>query len=251
MFLLESPAPTRYDLHFHLGQIPVRVHPLFWLMALLLGGSLGNPLYLLLWVNIVFVSMLVHELGHAFVMRWYGYSPAIVLHVFGGLTTAKQNVSEGRGRQLPLALGLAEQILIPLSGPLGGFLLAGLIMLTVVLVGGQALLLPGLGGVPWPYAFLSTRVPLVNEAIQMALWVNLFWGGINLMPVYPLDGGQVARQLWLRLDPIAGLRHSLWLSLVFAVLLAAAGLFLLRSGYFFLLFGLLAFQSGQSLRRVR
>ncbi len=73
MFSFEPPR-TAYDLHFQIAGIPVRVHPLFWLATLILGSNSwsgdGNVdpdagMKLLIWVGVMFVSILVHELGHS------------------------------------------------------------------------------------------------------------------------------------------------------------------------------------------
>ncbi len=80
------------------------------------------------------------------------------------------------------------------------------------------------------------------------LWVNIFWGFVNLMPVYPLDGGNVARYILVQTDPLNGVNTSLWISVVTGGILAIVGLLFLRSTYMALLFGLLAFQSYQALQ---
>src|SRR5512143_986284 len=109
MFLFQAPAPTRYDLRFTLGGIPIRVHPLFWIIALLFGLADSNLVHLVLWIVIVFVSILIHELGHALVMRLYGQPCFIVLHAAGGLT-----VPEDRwwgNRRANVLLGPRQEIL--------------------------------------------------------------------------------------------------------------------------------------------
>jgi len=80
------------------------------------------------------------------------------------------------------------------------------------------------------------------------LSVNIFWGLINLVPVFPLDGGNVARYALLQFDPRDGVRKSLWISVVAGGLVAVLGLVYFRSIYMAFLFGFLAFQSYQSLR---
>ena len=68
--LFTEPNRTPYDLRFNLFGIPVRVHPLFWLVAAILGaGSDPDPIELLLWIGTVFVSILIHEMGHALAAR--------------------------------------------------------------------------------------------------------------------------------------------------------------------------------------
>jgi membrane-associated protease RseP (regulator of RpoE activity) len=83
----------------------------------------------------------------------------------------------------------------------------------------------------------------------MMLWVNVFWGLVNLVPVYPLDGGSVTRNVLIQADPIDGVRKSLWISVIAGGLVALAALIFLRSIFMALLFGLLAFQSYQALQR--
>ena len=60
-------------LRFRLGPFPVTVYPSFLVAAALLGyvSSASIP-RLLLWIGVVFVSVLVHELGHALVGRVFG-----------------------------------------------------------------------------------------------------------------------------------------------------------------------------------
>jgi len=241
MFPIDLPPPTRYDWYFAIGRIPVRVHPWFWLMTILLGASLRDPVYILIWVIVVFVSILVHELGHALVMQWYGRPASIVLHLLGGTTVAEPGlVSLGRTLTPPRPI---QEILIPFAGPLAGFLLAGLVLLGARLAGGQIRFLPAFAGIPWPYVILPAHSPLPATTIDMVLWVNLFWGLINLMPVYPLDGGVIAHHILLQRDPQQGMRRFLGLSFVTAVVVALAGLLLLHSTYLCVFFGLLAFQS--------
>jgi stage IV sporulation protein FB len=72
---------------FHIGPIPVRIELPFFLVTLLLGYTGGHGAMLLLgWTAAVFISIMVHELGHAVVGRLYGSPTSIVLHGMGGLT---------------------------------------------------------------------------------------------------------------------------------------------------------------------
>ena len=247
MFLFQPPPPTRYDLRFSIAGIPVRVHPLFWLIALLLGSS-ADLIQLLIWVFVVFVSILVHELGHALAMRRYGQPSRIILHFAGGLTVPEP-VSWGSG-WANVSLRPNQEIFISLAGPGAGFLLAALVVVAVIISGGSIITNWLFGVIPLPVAALMPiggRV--ISLLVTMLLWVNVFWGLINLLPVYPLDGGNVSRYLLLQADPIDGVRKSLWISVIAGGLVAIAGLLILRSIYMALLFGLLAFQSYQSLQR--
>jgi len=247
MFLFQPPPPTRYDLRFSIAGIPVRVHPLFWLIALLLGSS-ADLIQLLIWVFVVFVSILVHELGHALAMRRYGQPSQIILHFAGGLTVPEP-VSWGSG-WANVSMRPNQEIFISLAGPGAGFLLAALVVVGATISGGSIVTNWLFGVIPLPVAALMPiggRV--LSLLLTMLLWVNVFWGLINLLPVYPLDGGNVSRYLLLQADPIDGVRKSLWISVIAGGLVAIAGLLILRSIYMALLFGLLAFQSYQSLQR--
>jgi len=84
--------------------------------------------------------------------------------------------------------------------------------------------------------------------VILLLSVNIFWGLVNLVPVYPLDGGNVARYALMQYDPYGGVRKSLWVSVISGVIVALIGLVFLRSIYMALLFGFLAYQSYQSLQ---
>ena len=56
--------------------------------------------------------------------------------------------------------------------------------------------------------------------------INLFWGFLNLLPIWPLDGGQVSRDLLDWIIPGRGVRIALGLSLVTAGVLAVNALYL-------------------------
>lgn len=247
MLLFQVPPPTRYDLRFNLAWFPVRVHPLFWLIAVLLGYSSGNLLQILIWVLVVFISILVHELGHALAFRRYGLSSQIILHFAGGLTVPESTLWGSRWANV--ALGPNQNIFISLAGPGAGFLLAALVIAGVVLAGGSIITTRLLGFIPFPgFAVLPFGGNLLSMFVTAMLWVNIFWGFINLLPVHPLDGGNVARNALIQVDPANGVRKSLWVSVITGVLIALAAFFFLRSLYMALLFGFLAFQSYQSLQ---
>ena len=245
MSFFQPTLASRYDLRFSIAGIPVRVHPLFWLIALLLGSS-GGLLQIVIWIFVVFISIVIHELGHALAFRWYGLRSQILLHFSGGLTIPE--VSPWGSGYASVAIGPVQQILISLAGPGAGFLLAGLIIVGVQLLGGSVANNYLFGLLPLP---TSATLPFggftMSIFLTMMLWVNVFWGLINLLPIYPLDGGQVARNVLLMYDPIGGVRKSLWLSVIAGGLMALAGFVLFRSMYTALLFGILAFQSYQAL----
>jgi stage IV sporulation protein FB len=246
MTLFEPPPLSRYDLRFVLAGIPTRVHPLFWVMAILFGYSSGNLIYLIIWIVCVFVSILFHELGHALMMRRFGQPSHVVLYLGGGLTVPEPTWWGIGGANIALRMG--QDVLISLAGPGTGFLLAGLILVGIVAAGGSIVMTAFLGILPLPMAILPAGGAILNWAVMAMLWINVFWGLINLMPVLPLDGGNITRRLLIGADPRDGGRKSLWISCTAGVIVAVSGLILLGSIFISLFFGFLAFQSYQSLQ---
>lgn len=246
MFLTQTLPPTRFDLHFSVLGIHVRVHPLFWLIALLLGSS-SDLLFIPIWIFVVFISILAHELGHALAFRRYGVDSHIVLHMMGGLTIPEA-APWGTG-YASVSPGPKQEIVISLAGPFAGFLLAVLVIAGVIFTGGSIGFSLLLGIIPIPQlTALSFGGTILRLFVVMMLWVNVFWGLINLLPVYPMDGGQVARNVFIQYDPMNGIRKSIWLSVITGATLALVGFFALGSPYMAVLFGLMAFQSYQSLQ---
>jgi Zn-dependent protease len=243
MFLFQSPPPTQFDLNFSIVGIPIRVHPMFWLLAALLGFGSGQ---VLIWVFVVFFSIVIHEIGHALAFRFHGQDSHIVLHYMGGLTIP-ESIRWGNDRA-NVTLSPNQQIFISLAGPFAGFIFAALVIGAVIIAGGSITISFLFGFIPIPQlASLPIGTDTIRIFIIMLLWVNVFWGLINLLPVFPLDGGQVARNVLIQFDPFDGARKSIWLSVITGGLVALAALLLLNSIYMALLFGLLAFQSYQSL----
>jgi len=236
MFLGEPP-PTQADLHFRLFGIPVRVHPFFWVVALLLGmgGRKADPLITLIWVVVVFVSIVVHELGHAFVQRYYGGRPWITLYSFGGLASCDDCDRSPRA-----------QILISLAGPFAGFFFAGFVVsLLVALQRFEGFELDWI-----PVVWTPFESPPLEIGLRILMFVNIAWGALNLLPIYPLDGGRIARELFTLGNPRAGIIQSLQLSVGAAILVAVYAL--TRQLFFMcIMFGFLAYGSFQTLREYR
>ncbi|MFH1920540.1 MAG: site-2 protease family protein [Planctomycetota bacterium] len=244
--ILGEPPRSQWDLQFALFGIPVRVHPFFWVVALVLGFNASPQLIdLVVWVAAVFVAILVHELGHAMVMRAYGFSPSITLYGMGGLASYGQG--QAHGSRGPDTFG---QILISAAGPGAGFVLAGAIVGLLVAIGVEVGVFL-IGGF-LPYVIVGTvgSAPLTHF-IQYVLFVCTFWGFINLLPVYPLDGGHIARELLLRANPHAGIAQSLMLSVITGIGVAVISLVSLGDIYIAILFGFLAYSSYAALQAYR
>ncbi len=209
-------------------------------------GGTTNLTALLIWVAVVFISILIHELGHAFAMRYYGKGSYIVLYQGGG-ATVPDSVWWG-SKWASVSLGTKQESIISLAGPFAGFLFAGLIAAGVLLAGGTVPITWLLGFIPLPLTAFLPANGLVGSVASTFLWVNVFWGLINLLPVFPLDGGNVARNIFVQYDPWNGVRKAIWLSAITGTVIALTGFFIWGSIYIALLFGFLAFQSYQSLQ---
>jgi len=125
------------------------------------------------WVMIVFVSVLVHEFGHALTARWFGASVEVELNGLGGLT--RWGVPEG---ELPPG----RRALVSAAGSASGFVL---------------------GGLAWGiwHLFGPFGNDVVDRGITLLIYVNFFWGLLNWLPIRPLDGGHLMVSLLAKLAP--------------------------------------------------
>jgi membrane-associated protease RseP (regulator of RpoE activity) len=226
---LHDPPPTAYDLRFSVFGIPIRVHPLFWGIAMLLGLQLKEPAAVITWVAAAFVSILVHELGHAFAARACGWPPRVTLYSLGGFASYSPTYHDSK-----------RQIAIAAAGPAAGFLLAA-IVIALMAVGGY-------GTTFFGYTIVAGDDPRAsNDRLDLLvfclLWINIGWGVINLMPIIPLDGGRIAAEILATIDPARGHRHALMLSAVAGAAIAVLGLVYLKSVFMAIMFGYLAYQS--------
>ncbi|HZW31864.1 MAG TPA: site-2 protease family protein [Isosphaeraceae bacterium] len=212
-------SETPYDVRFHFLGIPVRVHPMFWLVSAMLGWQPNNIPAVLIWVACVFVSILIHEYGHGSVARAFGCSPWILLWGGGGLCYSQAD------RQTP-----GQRLAVVLSGPGAGFVLCGLVMLLVSAIFGvtpreHLALARELVGLEAEHdALLGVMMKLRSETTFRVYWylvqINILWGLVNLLPVWPLDGGRVSEIVLSQVNPRDGARWGHTLSLLVAGVLA-------------------------------
>lgn len=191
--------------HLRIGSIPVHVEWPFFLIAAMLGtwgmdawpGSRFE--YIAVWVAIVFVSVLVHELGHAVAYRAYGQRPKITLAAFWGLTEGERELSRGRS------------IIVSLSGAIAAMLVLGV-----------------------PAMALRSHVtdPKLFNVVYDIGFINVWWSVANLLPLLPLDGGNITQTIW-------GLRTARIASLVTGVVVAL-WLYVIGYGFAAVFIGMLA-----------
>jgi membrane-associated protease RseP (regulator of RpoE activity) len=229
---------------FRLFGIPVRVHFWFWIAILFLGGERPLP-DVLLWLGVCFVSILLHEIGHVVAFRFFRRDAEVVLYGFGGMAIPQADV-----------IGSFPRAVVALAGPMAGFCLAALVLASVKLTGGfvffgRYMFLPHLSAMLNPRLILSLHNPWLLVRVTMLvndlLFVNFYWGVVNLLPVWPLDGGHVSRAILEQCDRHDGRRKSLIVSAVIAAVVALAS-FRNEQTWLAIMFGLLAVSSIQSLQ---
>jgi len=168
--------PTRGVWRFKAGPWPVAVHWFFWLTMFLIALSYRELWVMVAFVGLAFVAVLTHEIGHQLVNRHFGSDGHILLYGFGGMAFGTGGVP------------FRKQWLVSLGGPAMN-LATGLPFWWYLRDPGRAFQLPG------------------NVAIVMSLWVfvTVWWGVFNLLPILPLDGGNIFHNLttqWKRHDTI-------------------------------------------------
>lgn len=170
--------------------VPIAINPFFFVVALLIGWMSSMNIGLTaVWGIVITISVLVHEYGHALTAIAFGQQARIELVPFGGLTHRKGP-----------KLSLWKEFLIVLNGPCAGFLL-GLIAL-------------------WTASLLGFPETTVGYGLTVAIYVNFFWTFLNLMPIYPLDGGHLLSIFLQGIIGFRGIRLSLLISMVFGLCLS-------------------------------
>jgi Zn-dependent protease len=120
---------------------------------------------------LLFLSVLLHELGHSVVAKRFGIPvPRITLFIFGGVSQIATEPTDA-----------TKEFWIAAAGPAVSFVLAAVFWESRLI--------------------LSSDPPLLALAKYMAL-LNLILGAFNLIPGLPLDGGRVFRAV------IWGITHN-------------------------------------------
>ncbi|MEZ5352770.1 MAG: site-2 protease family protein [Bryobacteraceae bacterium] len=162
----DSATPERAAGTFgeiRLAGVPVRFHFTFYLALTLLtaAGLSGGPGWALdaLFVLLLFVSILLHELAHAIVARHRGIpASGIVMYPVGGVA------------HMPRRPPPRDDLWIALAGPFAN------------LAAGSALL--------WGAGHSE---PAVSDLLSRTGLANVAFGAFNLLPAAPMDGGRIFR----------------------------------------------------------
>lgn len=202
--MLQEPGQSQYDLNFNLLGFPVRIAWGFWLVAAILGWDMSSALagaedspgalvLLMIWIVVMLVSILIHELGHSLAMQYYGMHSRIVLYHFGGLAIPDAFTS-WRGARQRRAMPM-DQIVISAAGPaiqlVFGIAAWALAIALDVRLTQTRWLDNWLGTSLFENGQVSSVV--VYVLFSSLVWINIAWALFNLAPILPLDGGQIMR----------------------------------------------------------
>jgi Zn-dependent protease len=108
-----------------------------------------------------FLSIMIHELGHALTIRKYGLPAAITLQAFGGYASFPSG-----------KLDRKQSFVVTAAGPALQFAFGVMLIIFT----------PNIS-IPEGSLFL----PFLRDLI----WVSIAWSILNCLPVYPMDGGQM------------------------------------------------------------
>lgn len=200
--------------------IPIHLHitllAMFAVLILKMGPAVGIPAGFIL-----FGSVLLHELGHAFVAQRYDIKIAsIVLHLLGGMALMTRPPERPK-----------DELLIAAAGPAVSFTLG--ILLTVVAT---------IAGVDLDPRWLLAGPIGLGDLIGIAALINLAMGAFNLIPALPMDGGRIFRALltgWM--GALGATRFAAWVSRIFGVAFIAIGLSTKPKWYALVIVGVMLF----------
>ncbi len=174
----------RYSLHIaRVAGTDVKIHATFFLLLAFLAfiyyrhGGAAAAIDGVLFVSLIFLSVLLHEFGHALAARRYGIrTPDITLLPIGGLARLERIPENPK-----------QELVIAIAGPLVNVAIAGLLWAFLGVT----------GGLPHPSTIESAGVSLPVRLLTANIILVLF----NLIPAFPMDGGRVLRAfLAMRMD---------------------------------------------------
>lgn len=143
------------------------------------------------WVIAIFVSVLIHEMAHAYVADRRGWRVfGIKVDLFTGSAAVDTNIPE------------KDAIPVVAAGPLSNLLLAILC-------------------IPF-YSFLANINPVFDGFMNDLFIVNIFMFIFNILPIYPMDGGRLLKDfLFIKMKGNRRLAKKIsgYVSLTFSVAL--------------------------------
>ncbi len=221
--------------------IEIRIHLTFFFLPFFVWSAesatqdSATAIRALALVGVIFASVILHELGQAWIARREGVpAKAIILLPLGGVTILDEAQATPESDS-----SWKRDIRIASAGPAINLAIAGVSALVLLAI------MPGVS---------LTAKPLVDPRClpRSVVWLNVYLALLNLLPAYPVDGGRVLRAYFSRqMDPIRATQRAVRIGHVFAMLFMMVG-FLLSNypdtradGYWLLLLGFFLFAGAQ------
>jgi len=144
-------------------------------------------------ITLVFVSVVLHELGHSITAQRYGVKvPRIVLLPIGGMAEMASIPKDPR-----------KELMVTINGPLVNFVIAAVIFGVLVIHQGNPLDVAAstVGVMKFFFGVFDANMPYRPWTIdwESFAWGLLTWnilmGLFNLLPIFPMDGGRIFRAL--------------------------------------------------------
>lgn len=133
---------------------------------------------------ILYFSVVIHELAHLFVLKWFGAkTEEIVIGPLGGLAP-RPNLKDPR-----------REILVHAAGPLANLLMCWLVFAPWLYYLDQALDPLSLANPLDPDRVQLDAPVNMDRAVSLGFWINWCLFLVNLLPADPFDGGPILRAL--------------------------------------------------------
>ena len=188
-------SKLRMMYEFAIGEHKIRFHVSFFLLLLLVIGRGYGFVGVSIWMAVAFVSILVHELGHAYAAKRIGGTVEhIMLYGMGGITYWRGqwgNPASWRNR-----------IFVSLAGPITG-IVTGLVAYALLRSGAIGEAAASVPYLPWnvPLTLFARADLWVAFTLGAVVWVGFIWALFNLLPIGTLDGSKILGQILERQMP--------------------------------------------------
>ncbi len=191
--LLPEPPSSRWDLRARLWGTEIRIRPIFWASSVLFGivfyrdPQFGGVSMFGTWLFTAVLSFLIHEAGHILAARLLRVPMRIVLSGLGGHVHGLDDIKRWK------------RVLILLCGSPANLAFLGVLW--------------GVTKMPLAPHWRASLAPV----LMLLMWVNAFWALLNVLPLWPFDGGRVAVEIGEALFGSRGRTAALLLSLAISM----------------------------------
>lgn len=195
----------------NLGSIagtPIRIHITFLLFLVWLAtiyyshGGAEAAWRGTIFIVLIFLCVLLHELGHVFAARRYGVRTRdVTLWPFGGISSMERMPDKP-----------SQELIVAVAGPAVNVAIAALLLLWL-----------------WPHLDWDNLGKTVDSGVSLAASVaaaNVILVVFNLIPAFPMDGGRVLRALLaMRMGNARATQMAATIGQGFAVVFGIIGIF--------------------------